>query len=103
MTTEEGVALQAGDPIWVWHGYEWLAGSVRGLRFGRILHVDILIETEVPLSGKFRKKTPSQIERRNLGLNGADRPRHAGRVRRVANLALSRRRDDSAGSATLDN
>ncbi len=103
MTTEEGIALQAGDPVWAWHGYEWLPGSVRGLRFGRILHVDILIETGVPLSGKFRKKTPSQVERRKLELNGTDRPRHAGKLRRIASLAASRRRDNSADATVFDN
>ena len=102
MTTEEGMALQAGDPVWVWHGYEWLAGSVRGLRFGRMLHVDVLIENEVRLSGKFRKKTPSQVERRNLDMNGSDRPRHAGKLRRIAILAASRRHSPDADSAALD-
>jgi hypothetical protein len=99
MTIEEGNALQVGDPVWSWHGYEWLPSRVRGLRFGRMLHVDLIIESELRLSGKFRKKTPRKIERRNPDLQGADRPRHSsGRSR----IGESRRHHDSAGSFSND-
>lgn len=100
MTNEEGEALQSGDAVWVWHGYEWLPASVRGLRYGRMLHVDIEIETDKPHSGKFRKKTLGQIERRKRELQGSDRPRYAGKMR--GSLAMLMRRQQSGGLASLD-
>lgn len=99
MTIEEGNALQVGDPVWSWHGYEWLPSRVRGLRYGRMLHVDLIIESDLRLSGKFKKKTPRKIERRNPDLHGADRPRYSsGRPK----IGESRRQDDSTGSYSID-
>jgi hypothetical protein len=99
MTNEEGENLKPGDPTWSWHGYEWLPSRVTGLRYGRMLHVNLIIESELRLSGKFRKKTPRKIERRNPDLRGADRPRLPGSRRAILGAS---RRGDSTGSESID-
>jgi hypothetical protein len=88
MTIDEGIALQEGDPVWVWHGCDWMPAHVRGLRFGRLLHIDVVIEAALPLSGQYRKKTPSRIARRNPDLRNSDKPRTAGNLR--SHLAVAR-------------
>jgi hypothetical protein len=100
MTNEEGATLQSGDAVWIWHGYEWLPASVRGLRFGRMLHIDVEIETEKLHSGKFRKKAAGQVELRKPERHGSDKPRFAGKFR--GSLTLIRRYRDARGLESID-